>query len=79
MIEANPALAKDRKTTAAQVEATLPLLEGSQQGAGFGYMSLVEWQQFINWAFENGVIEQSQRAVDAVTDDYLPGRCPVTS
>lgn len=79
VIEANPALGKDRKTTAAQVKATLPLLEGSQQGEAFGYMSLVEWQQFINWAFENGVIEQSQRAVDAVTDDYLPGRCPVTN
>ena len=76
VIEANPALAKDRRTTAAQVDATLPLLEGSQEGEDFGYMSLVEWQQFINWASENGVLEESQRAVDAVTDDYLPGRCP---
>lgn len=76
VIDANPALARDRKTTAAQVEATLPLLEGSQEGEAFGYMSLVEWQQFTNWSFENGVLEESQRAVDAVSDDYLPGRCP---
>lgn len=76
VIEANPALAREKKTTAAQVRATLPLLEGRQEGEDFGYMSLVEWQQFINWAFENGVLEASQRAVDAVSDDYLPGRCP---
>ena len=79
VIDANPALARDRKTTRAQVEATLPLLEGSQEGEDFGYMSLVEWQQFINWGFENGVLEESQRAVDAVTDDFLPGRCPTGS
>jgi hypothetical protein len=42
-------------------------------------MSLVEWQQFINWSFENGVLEESQRAVDAVSDDYLPGRCPTAN
>jgi putative hydroxymethylpyrimidine transport system substrate-binding protein len=79
VIEANPALAKEKKTTRAQVEATLPLLEGSQEGESFGYMSLVEWQQFINWSFENGVLEESQRAVDAVSDDYLPGRCPTAN
>lgn len=76
VIAANKALARDRKTTRAQVNTTLPLLEGSQEGEDFGYMSLVEWQQFINWSFESGVLEESQRAVDAVSDDYLPGRCP---
>lgn len=76
VIEANRALARDEKTTRAQVETTLPLLEGRQAGEDFGYMSLVEWQQFINWSFENGVLGESQRAVDAVSDDYLPGRCP---
>ena len=75
VIAANPALGRDRKTTRAQVRATLPLLAGKGGSRPFGYMSSVEWQRFTNWAFENGVLGQSQRAVSALSNDYLPGEC----
>jgi len=78
VIDANPALARDRKVTTAQVEATLPLLAGEGGSRPYGYMSSVEWQRFINWAFENGVLEEGQRAVEAATNDYLPGECVET-
>ena len=75
VVEANPALGRDRKATRAQVKATLPLLAGDGGSRPFGYMSSVEWQRFTNWAYENGVLTESQRAVDALTNDYLPGEC----
>lgn len=75
VVAANPALGRDRKATRAQVETTLPLLAGEGGSRPFGYMSSVEWQRFTNWAFENGVLEESQRAVDALSNDYLPGEC----
>jgi len=75
VIDANPALGRDRKTTRAQVRTTLPLLAGKGGSRPFGYMSSVEWQRFTNWAYENGVLSQSQRAVAALSNDYLPGEC----
>ncbi len=78
VLEANPALAKDRKVTRAQVETTLPLLAGEGGSRPYGYMSSVEWQRFINWAFENGVLDEGQRAVEALSNDYLPGECVET-
>ena len=78
VLDANPALARDRKVTRAQVETTLPLLAGEGGSRPYGYISSVEWQRFINWAFENGVLEEGQRAVEALSNDYLPGECVET-
>jgi putative hydroxymethylpyrimidine transport system substrate-binding protein len=73
VLDANPAL--DRPVTRAQVETTLPLLAGEGGSRPYGYMSSVEWQRFINWAFENEVLTEGQRAVEALSNDYLPGEC----
>ncbi|MGA1212152.1 MAG: ABC transporter substrate-binding protein [Solirubrobacterales bacterium] len=78
VLDANPALARDRAVTRAQVETTLPLLAGEGGSRPFGYMSSVEWQRFINWAFENEVLSEGQRAVEALNNDYLPGECVET-
>ena len=70
VLAANDAL--DRKTTAAQMEVTLPLLEDDQPQRPFGYMDTARWQTFMNWAVDNGVIESPQRAVDVLTNSLLP-------
>jgi ABC-type nitrate/sulfonate/bicarbonate transport system substrate-binding protein len=75
VIAANPALGKDQKVTRAQVRSTLPLLAGEGGSRPFVSMRSVEWQRFNNWAYENGVLTQSQRAVDALSNNYLPGEC----
>jgi putative hydroxymethylpyrimidine transport system substrate-binding protein len=70
VLAANSAL--DRKTTAAQINVTLPLLAGERPNRPFGYMDTVRWQTFINWAVENGVLDSPQRAVDVLTNSLLP-------
>ena len=74
ILDANDAL--DPKVTAAQVRTTLPLLENRSQDEPFGYMNPAEWQTFINWMLENEVLSGPQRAVDALTNDLLPGGEP---
>jgi putative hydroxymethylpyrimidine transport system substrate-binding protein len=64
--EANPDL--EPKLVAAELEATLPLLSQS------GSMSPAEWTRFIAWMRENGLIESSPSAGEALDDSYLPGK-----
>lgn len=71
VLAANDALKP--KVTAAQVRVTLPLLD--QAGTGerpFGHQNTAEWQTFINWMVQQGVLGSSSRAVDALTNDLLP-------
>ncbi|MCO5315296.1 MAG: ABC transporter substrate-binding protein [Solirubrobacterales bacterium] len=73
VLNANTAL--DPKVTEAQVRTTLPLLRrGGLKGTDqpFGYMDTAKWQYFISWMVEQKVLESSQMAVDALTNDYLP-------
>lgn len=74
VLKANDALKP--KVTAAQMKATLPLLnqDGSQNGASlpFGHQDRASWQTFINWMVEQGVLANPQRAVDALTNALLP-------
>jgi len=74
ILEANDAL--DPRVTAAQVRVTLPLLENRSKDEPFGYMNPAEWQTFINWLLENEVLAGPQRAVDALSNDLLPGGEP---
>jgi putative hydroxymethylpyrimidine transport system substrate-binding protein len=74
ILDANDAL--DPKVTAAQVRTTLPLLENRSNDQPFGYMNPAEWQTFINWMLENEVLSGPQRAVDALSNDLLPGGEP---
>ncbi|MBK8295571.1 MAG: ABC transporter substrate-binding protein [Solirubrobacterales bacterium] len=71
MLAANPSL--DPKVTAAQVKVTLPLLDSKTEDEPFGYMNPADWQDFINWMVESGVLSGSQRAVDALDNEMLPG------
>lgn len=63
------------KLTAAEVRATLPLL---QQGGGrpYGYMDPAEWRDFVGWMRDNGLISSPPAPAELLTDDYLPGRVP---
>ncbi len=71
ILDANDAL--DPKTTAAQVRVTLPLLDKQGAAHPFGYMNPSTWQMFINWMVENNVLSNQQRAVDALSNEFLPG------
>lgn len=70
VIAANRAL--DRKTTAAQMKATLPLLAQNNGKKPFGYMDTARWQTFIDWAVEKDVLTAPQRAVDVLSNALLP-------
>ena len=84
--ERNPAAARkavlsyerglDPKTATAEVAATLPLLEPSQKGRPFGYMSPVAWKTFIGWMRDNGLIGSLPPPGQVLSNDYLPGRIP---
>lgn len=63
----------DPKVTAAQVKTTLPLLAQDSKTEPFGHMNPADWQVFINWMVDNGVLTAPQRAVDALSNELLPG------
>jgi putative hydroxymethylpyrimidine transport system substrate-binding protein len=68
LLEANPDL--DPKLTAAEVEATLPLLSST------GRMDPARWSRFIAWMRENGQISASPSPAELLSNDYLPGSIP---
>lgn len=74
VLKANDALKP--KTTAAQIKATLPLLDQDRPNGSpavpFGHQDTASWQAFINWMVEQGVLANQQRAVDALTNALLP-------
>jgi putative hydroxymethylpyrimidine transport system substrate-binding protein len=84
--ERNPAAAKkavlsfesglDPKTAKAEIAATLPLLEPSEKGRPFGYMSPPAWKEFIGWMRDNGLISSLPSPAQVLSNDYLPGRIP---
>jgi putative hydroxymethylpyrimidine transport system substrate-binding protein len=77
LLEANSGL--DSKLTRAEVAATLPLLArdgGSESERPFGYMDPVEWNRFIGWMRDNGLISSLPPASEVLTNEYLPGGVP---
>ena len=61
----------DPKLTAAEVDATLPLLyTGGKQP--FGYMDPQEWDAFTGFLFDEGVITTKPTSEEALTNEYLP-------
>jgi putative hydroxymethylpyrimidine transport system substrate-binding protein len=64
----------DPKTAKAEVAATLPLLEPSERGRPFGYMSPASWKKFIGWMRDNELIGTLPTPGQVLTNDYLPGR-----
>ena len=60
------------KVTAAQVKATLPILDNKTKTLPYGYMDSSDWQVFINWMLDNGLLTNPARSVDALTNELLP-------
>ena len=73
VLAANDAL--DPKTTAAEVAATLPLLQGAK-GKPYGYMDPARWKTFIGWMRDNKLITSLPSPSEVLSNDYLPGRIP---
>ncbi|HWP32807.1 MAG TPA: hypothetical protein VNL97_03560, partial [Solirubrobacterales bacterium] len=68
----NPAL--ESKLTRAELAATLPLLEHPGGKRPYGYMDPAQWEEFIGWMRDNGLIAALPPASDVLTNAYLPGR-----
>jgi putative hydroxymethylpyrimidine transport system substrate-binding protein len=68
--EANPDL--EPKLTAAEVEATLPLLGARTQGQPYGYLDPKEWETFIGWMRDNGLIDSLPATSELLDNGYLP-------
>jgi putative hydroxymethylpyrimidine transport system substrate-binding protein len=68
--EANPDL--EPKLTAAEVEATLPLLGARTEGQPYGYMDPEEWTTFAGWMRDNELIGSLPAAAELLDNSYLP-------
>ncbi|MBK5220132.1 MAG: ABC transporter substrate-binding protein [Thermoleophilia bacterium] len=66
----------DPKLTAAEVEATLPLLGARTQGQPYGYMDPAAWNSFAGWMRDNDLIASLPTAAELLTNAYLPGTIP---
>jgi putative hydroxymethylpyrimidine transport system substrate-binding protein len=73
VLAANPDL--DRGLTAAEVDATLPVLEG-KEGRPFGCMDPDRWGEFIGWMRDNGLISSLPDSSEVLSNAYLPGEIP---
>jgi putative hydroxymethylpyrimidine transport system substrate-binding protein len=78
---ANPDL--DPRLTAAEVKATLPLLSppqpktaGAPEKPPYGEMNPEEWESFIAWMRDHGLISGRPTTSDLLSNEYLPGRIP---
>jgi putative hydroxymethylpyrimidine transport system substrate-binding protein len=69
LLEAGDGL--DPKLTAAEVEATLPLLEGDPKDP-YGYMNVGQWQQFAGFMADEGLIRVLPEPGDMLTNELLP-------
>lgn len=68
--EANPDL--EPKLTAAEVQATLPLLSAREGKQPYGYMDPKQWEAFVGWMRDNRLIESLPKAGELLDDGYLP-------
>jgi putative hydroxymethylpyrimidine transport system substrate-binding protein len=68
--EANPDL--EPKLAAAEVKATLPLLAARTKGQPYGYMDPKEWETFVGWMRDNGLMESLPQTSELLDERYLP-------
>jgi putative hydroxymethylpyrimidine transport system substrate-binding protein len=66
----------DPKLTAAEIEATLPLLLPASSNRPYGYMNQREWEAFAGFLAAEGVIGALPDTGDVLTNDLLPGEIP---
>jgi putative hydroxymethylpyrimidine transport system substrate-binding protein len=71
VLEANHAL--DPKLTAAEVKATLPLLNATE-GKPYGFMDPARWRRFTGWMRDNGLISALPAPSQLLSNAYLPGQ-----
>jgi putative hydroxymethylpyrimidine transport system substrate-binding protein len=74
LIEQNKGL--DPKLTAAEVEATLPVLSQPSGDKPFGYMDSGQWRTFIGWMRDHGLITSLPSPGSVLTEELLPGTIP---
>jgi putative hydroxymethylpyrimidine transport system substrate-binding protein len=74
ILEANSGL--EPKLTEAEMTATLPLLGARVDGQPFGYMDPAEWETFVGWMRDNGLIESLPTAAELLSNAYLLGEIP---
>jgi putative hydroxymethylpyrimidine transport system substrate-binding protein len=74
ILEANSGL--EPKLTEAEMTATLPLLGARVKGQPFGYMDPAEWETFVGWMRDNGLIESLPTAAELLSNAYLLGEIP---
>jgi len=68
--EANPDL--EPKLTAAEVEATLPLLGARTGDQPFGYMDPKKWETFAGWMRDNELLDALPTPSELLDNGYLP-------
>jgi putative hydroxymethylpyrimidine transport system substrate-binding protein len=68
--EANPDL--EPKLAAAEVKATLPLLNARAGNRPYGYMDPKQWEAFAGWMRDNGLIGSLPQTTELLDDRYLP-------
>ncbi len=68
--EANPDL--EPKLAAAEVKATLPLLNARTGDQPYGYMDPKEWEAFVGWMRDNGLIDSLPQPSELLDNGYLP-------
>jgi putative hydroxymethylpyrimidine transport system substrate-binding protein len=74
ILAANSSL--EPKLTEAQVEATLPLLEGTPAGKPYGWMNPKEWEEFGAWMRDEELIANLPKASEMLTNAYLVDEIP---
>jgi putative hydroxymethylpyrimidine transport system substrate-binding protein len=74
LLEANPEL--DPKLAAAEVTATLPLLNPSRHGNPYGYLDSARWREFSGWMRDNELISSLPSTGSVLSNAYLPGEIP---
>jgi len=71
LLESAPDL--DPRLTAAEVNATVPVLE-PEPGDPYGYMDVGQWQEFAGFMTDAGLLDSLPDASEVLTDDLLPDR-----
>jgi putative hydroxymethylpyrimidine transport system substrate-binding protein len=71
LLEADRGL--DRGLQEAVVQATLPVFFPADAERPFGYQDPAEWQRYIDWMLEQGLITRRQGAEQVVTNEFLAG------
>ena len=71
LLDADPGL--DRGLQEASVKATLPVFFPEDPEQPWGYQDAADWQAYIDWMVDEGLLKQPQTAERVLTNEFLPG------